>query len=165
MNWCFVFQMILHLFLVRPIRTRWILKYSNRSKQQLRVQHCVGNLIIFPVKGLIIVHPHKPVHWVQLIRMPPGQLRAKPATIIPVSSYAVLECKISMLRELLNNTNCAPLIADIFRYSYETEFIQSLLSAVKEQHLSSTSHIYIHRWLIVHWWSRPWELSRSDVYH
>ena len=34
---------------------------------------------------------------------------------------------------------CAPLLADIFLYSYEAEFIQSLLSAGK--HLSSTSHI------------------------
>ena len=37
-------------------------------------------------------------------------------------------------------TNCAPLLADIFLYSYEAEFIQSLLSAGKK-HLSSTSHI------------------------
>ena len=29
-------------------------------------------------------------------------------------------------------TNCAPLLADIFLYSYEAEFIQSLLSASKE---------------------------------
>ena len=31
------------------------------------------------------------------------------------------------------DTNCAPLLADIFLYSYETEFIQSLLSARKKQ--------------------------------
>ena len=30
-------------------------------------------------------------------------------------------------------TNCAPLLADIFLYSYETEFIQSLLSTRKKQ--------------------------------
>ena len=29
-------------------------------------------------------------------------------------------------------TNCAPLLADIFLYSYEAEFIQSLLSAGKK---------------------------------
>ena len=40
-------------------------------------------------------------------------------------------------------TNCAPLLADIFLYSYEAEFIQSLLSAGIRSgwHLSSTSHI------------------------
>ena len=44
-------------------------------------------------------------------------------------------------------TNCAPLLADIYLYSYEAEFIQSLLSAGKKKyierskHLSSTSHI------------------------
>ena len=32
-------------------------------------------------------------------------------------------------------------LADIFLYSYEAEFIQSLLSAGKKQHLNSTSHI------------------------
>ena len=36
-------------------------------------------------------------------------------------------------------TNCAPLLADIFLYSYETEFIQSLLSTGREQ-LASISH-------------------------
>ena len=30
-------------------------------------------------------------------------------------------------------TNCAPLLADIFLYSYETEFIQSLLSTGRKQ--------------------------------
>ena len=34
-----------------------------------------------------------------------------------------------------------PLIDDISLYSYEAEFIQSLLSAGKKQNLSSTSHI------------------------
>ena len=37
-------------------------------------------------------------------------------------------------------TNCAPLLSDIFLYSYEADFIQSLLSTGKEKHLSSTSH-------------------------
>ena len=30
-------------------------------------------------------------------------------------------------------TNCTPLLADIFRYSYEADFKQSLLSTVKKQ--------------------------------
>ena len=30
-------------------------------------------------------------------------------------------------------TNCAPLLADIFLYSYETEFIQSLFSTGRKQ--------------------------------
>ena len=42
-------------------------------------------------------------------------------------------------------TNCAPLLADIFLYSYEAEFIQSLLSAGRKrlasQFKNSTSHI------------------------
>ena len=38
-------------------------------------------------------------------------------------------------------THCAPLLVDIFLYSYEAEFIQSLLSVgQKKQHLSLTSH-------------------------
>ena len=38
-------------------------------------------------------------------------------------------------------THCAPLLADIFLYSYEAEFIPSLLSTGKKNsHLSSTSH-------------------------
>ena len=38
-------------------------------------------------------------------------------------------------------TKCAPLLADIFLYSYKTEFIQSLLSTGKKnKHLSSNSH-------------------------
>ena len=39
------------------------------------------------------------------------------------------------------STNCVSLLADIFLYSYEAEFMQSLLSAGKKQHLSSTSYI------------------------
>ena len=31
------------------------------------------------------------------------------------------------------DTNCAPLLADIFWYSYEAEFVQSLFSARKNQ--------------------------------
>ena len=39
-------------------------------------------------------------------------------------------------------TNCAPLLADIFLYSYEAEFIQSLLSAGKERLASQFNFTY-----------------------
>ena len=43
-------------------------------------------------------------------------------------------------------TNCAPLLADIFLYSYEAEFIQSLLSTGKKKNsISVQLHIQIHR--------------------
>ena len=42
---------------------------------------------------------------------------------------------------ILMSTNFVPLLGDIFLYSYEAEFIESLLSAGKKQHLISTSHI------------------------
>ena len=56
---------------------------------------------------------------------------------------------INMLEFLVDNmvgiqigTDCAPLLADIFLYSYEAEFIQSLLSAERNsKHLTSTSYI------------------------
>ena len=47
-------------------------------------------------------------------------------------------------------TNCAPLLADIFLYSYEAEFIQSLLSTGRKKNsISVQLHIQIHRWRIV----------------
>ena len=43
-------------------------------------------------------------------------------------------------------TNCAPLLADIFLYSYEAEFIQSLHSTGKKKNsISVQLHIQIHR--------------------
>ena len=39
-------------------------------------------------------------------------------------------------------TNCAPLQADIFLYSYEAEFIQSLLSAGKKRLASQFNFTY-----------------------
>ena len=39
-------------------------------------------------------------------------------------------------------TNCAPLLADIFMYSYEAEFIQSLLSTVKKKLASQFNFTY-----------------------
>ena len=47
-------------------------------------------------------------------------------------------------------TNCAPLLADIFLYSYESEFIQTLLSTWKKKiSISVQLHIKIQRWRIV----------------
>ena len=47
-------------------------------------------------------------------------------------------------------TNCAPLLADIFLYSYEAEFIQSFALNWKEKiSISVQLHIQIHRWRIV----------------
>ena len=47
-------------------------------------------------------------------------------------------------------TNCAPVLADIFLYSYEAEFIQSLLSTGKKKvSISVQLHIQILRWRIV----------------
>ena len=47
-------------------------------------------------------------------------------------------------------TNCAPLLADIFLYSYEAEFIQSLLSTGKKKLASQFNFTYrLHRWRIV----------------
>ena len=42
-------------------------------------------------------------------------------------------------------TNCAPLLADIFLFSYEAEFIQSVLSARKKQLASQFN--FIHRYI------------------
>ena len=39
-------------------------------------------------------------------------------------------------------TNCAPLLADIFLYSYEAEFIQSLLSTGKKKLASQFNFTY-----------------------
>ena len=39
-------------------------------------------------------------------------------------------------------TNCSPLLADIFFYSYEAEFIQSLLSAGKKRLASQFNFTY-----------------------
>ena len=64
-------------------------------------------------------------------------------------------------------TNCAPLLADIFLYSYEADFIQSLLSTGKK-HLASrfnlTYIVQVHRWCIVHKQPRIRKLSGPDVF-
>ena len=46
-------------------------------------------------------------------------------------------------------TNCAPLLADIFLYSYEAEFIVFALNWKEEISISVQLHIQIHRWRIV----------------
>ena len=43
---------------------------------------------------------------------------------------------------ILMDTNCVPLLADIFLYSYEAEFIQSLLSAGKKRLASQFNFTY-----------------------
>ena len=60
--------------------------------------------------------------------------------------------------------NCAPLLADIFLYSYQADFVQSLLSTGKK-HLASRfnfTYRYI-RWCIVHKQLRIRTLSGPDV--
>ena len=49
-------------------------------------------------------------------------------------------------------TNCAPFLADIFLYSYEAEFIHSLLSTGRKRLASqfNFTYIQIHRWRVVH---------------
>ena len=60
--------------------------------------------------------------------------------------------------------NCAPLLADIFLYSYEAEFIQFVLSAGRKLLVSQFNFIYkyIDEILSI---NNPdfWKLSRSDV--
>ena len=61
--------------------------------------------------------------------------------------------------------NCVPLLADIYLYSHEAEFIQSLLSTGKKQHLGSISltGTSISMLYIVHKQPRIWKLSGPDV--
>ena len=49
-------------------------------------------------------------------------------------------------------TNCAPLLADIFLYSYKAEFIQSLLLTGRKRLVSQFN--FTHRWRIIH--KEPW---------
>ena len=49
---------------------------------------------------------------------------------------------VNKLVKLVMGTNCAPLLADIFLYSYEAEFIQSLLSAGKKRLASQFNFTY-----------------------
>ena len=60
-------------------------------------------------------------------------------------------------------TNCAPLLADIFLYSYEAEFIQSLLSAGKKRLASQFNFTYKYIDDVLSINKPDWELSQSDV--
>ena len=61
-------------------------------------------------------------------------------------------------------TNCAPLLANIFLYSYEAGFIQSLLSTEKKQLATRFNLTYRYNvCCIVHKQQRIWKLSWSDV--
>ena len=64
-------------------------------------------------------------------------------------------------------TNCAPLLADIFLYSYEAEFIQSLLSTDRKQLASRFNFTYTCRYiddvLSINNPSRVWELPRPYI--
>ena len=60
-------------------------------------------------------------------------------------------------------TNCAPLLADIFLYSYEAEFIVFVLNREETVGVSVQFHIQVHRWCFVHKQPRVWELSGPDV--
>ena len=42
-------------------------------------------------------------------------------------------------------TNCAPVLADIFLYSYEAQFIQALLSTGRKQ--LATQYIFTYRYI------------------
>ena len=46
-------------------------------------------------------------------------------------------------------TYCAPLLADLFLYSYEAEFVQSLLKADKKHLAQQFNHLQIYGWYIV----------------
>ena len=59
-------------------------------------------------------------------------------------------------------TNCAPLLADNFLYSYEADFKQSLLSTGKTVSISVQSHLQVHRWCIVHKQPRIRKLPGPD---
>ena len=61
-------------------------------------------------------------------------------------------------------TNCAPLLADTFLYSYEADFIHSLLSTGKKTVSTSVqSHLQAHRWCIVHKQTRIRKLSGPEI--
>ena len=64
-------------------------------------------------------------------------------------------------------TNYAPLLADIFLYSYEAEFIQFLLSTGRKElvsHRGSISHTGTSM-MFFHKHPRVWELPGPDVSH
>ena len=46
-------------------------------------------------------------------------------------------------------TNCAPLLADLFLYSYEAEFVQSLLQAGKKHFARTTIQFHLHIYIYI----------------
>ena len=60
-------------------------------------------------------------------------------------------------------TNCAPLLADIFLYLYEAEFIVFALNREETVGVSAQFNIQVHRWCFVHKQPRVWELPGTDV--
>ena len=59
-------------------------------------------------------------------------------------------------------THCAPLLGDIFLYSYEAEFIQSLLSAGRKR-LATQFNFIDPSMTYCPFITQTWELSQSDV--
>ena len=60
-------------------------------------------------------------------------------------------------------TNCVPLLADKFLYTYEAEFIVFALNREETVGVSVQLHIQVHRWYFVHKQPRVWELPGPDV--
>ena len=64
---------------------------------------------------------------------------------------------------LLMGTNCAPLLADIFLYSLEADFIVFALNGKETFSISVQPHLQVHRWWIVHKQPRIRKLSEPGV--
>ena len=72
-----------------------------------------------------------------------GQLTPLPTKLPAVSIYGSSgQLNFQQIIGIPMCTNCAPLLADIFLYSYEAEFIQSLLSAGKKRLASQFNFTY-----------------------
>ena len=65
-----------------------------------------------------------------------------------IDHYIFVECDGVIFQQVIGipmGTNCAPLLADLFLYSYEAEFIQTLIKSGK-QHLAKSFH-YTYRYI------------------
>ena len=74
-----------------------------------------------------------------------SRLTPKTSTLKMISlrclSFVVFAGKVfQQIVGILMGTNCASLLADIFLYSYEADFIQSLFSTGRKQLASRISH-------------------------
>ena len=70
-------------------------------------------------------------------------MRRPPLMSVVDNIFVVLAGKVfQQIIGIPMGTNCAPLLADIFLYSYEAEFIQSLLSAGKKRLASQFNFTY-----------------------